>query len=304
MPEPFSDRLLDAIDKIGSPVCVGIDPVLENLPPSVRQRVPPELTGAAAAVDCIYDFSLTVLKTVAGLTPIVKIQSGFFEKYLSEGVEAYHSLVRQARQLGLLVIGDVKRGDLSTTAAGYAQGHVTDPDSPDAITINPMLGIDAIEPFVSAAAKAGRGLFVLVRTSNPGSALFQDVRLSDGRTWSEMLADELNKISVDPAMVGRHGYSLLGAVVGATQEASMATLRSRLPKSIFLLPGYGAQGATAAQTRAAFQNGRGAIVSASRSVIFAHADKKYSEKFGGNWQKCVEQSLIDMKQDLNRVLNG
>src|ERR1700722_3238049 len=304
MMNSFSDRLLDAIHKTGAPVCVGIDPVLENLPPSVRQRVPAELTGTAAAVDCIYDFSLSVLKPVAGLAPIVKIQSGFFEKYLSDGIEAYHSLVRQARQLGLLVIGDVKRGDLSTTAVGYAQGHLADADAPDAITINPMLGMDSVAPFISAAAKAQKGLFVLVRTSNPGSAVLQDAKLADGRSWSELLADELNKLACESELIGRRGYSLVGAVVGATQPAAMKSLRARLPKSIFLLPGYGAQGATAEQTRDAFQNGHGAIVSASRSVIFAHAEPKYAEKFGGNWQKCVEQSLIDMKQDLNRVLGG
>ncbi|HUB25951.1 MAG TPA: orotidine-5'-phosphate decarboxylase [Tepidisphaeraceae bacterium] len=302
MPDAFSDRLLDAIDKTAAPVCVGIDPVLENLPASIRDRCPSELTGTAAAVDCIYDFSLSVLKTVAGLTPIVKIQSAYFEKYQTDGVEAYHSLVHEARNLGLLVIGDVKRGDMSTTATAYAQGHVTDAAAPDAITINPMLGLGALMPFVTAANAASRGLFVLVRTSNPDSAMLQDVKLADGRTWSEMLAEELNKLAGEH--IGRRGYSLIGAVVGATQESAMAAMRARLPRSILLLPGYGAQGATAAMTRAAFQNGTGAIVSASRSVIFAHAEPKYSSRFGGNWQKCVEQSLLDMKQDLKQVLGG
>jgi len=196
----------------------------------------------------------------------------------------------------------VKRGDMSTTATAYAQGHVTDAAAPDAITINPMLGLGALMPFVTAANAASRGLFVLVRTSNPDSAMLQDVKLADGRTWSEMLAEELNKLAGEH--IGRRGYSLIGAVVGATQESAMAAMRARLPRSILLLPGYGAQGATAAMTRAAFQNGTGAIVSASRSVIFAHAEPKYSSRFGGNWQKCVEQSLLDMKQDLKQVLGG
>jgi orotidine-5'-phosphate decarboxylase len=162
--------------------------------------------------------------------------------------------------------------------------------------------MDTLEPFVDVAKKDRKGLFVLIRTSNPGSAALQDVALADGRTWSEMLADRVNEIATGAELVGKRGYSGIGAVVGATQSQTMISLRQRLPKSIFLLPGYGAQGATADQTRAAFQNGYGAIVSASRSILYAHAEAKYAEKFGNNWAKCVEQSVLDMKQDLNRVL--
>jgi orotidine-5'-phosphate decarboxylase len=305
MAELFSDRLLEAIDRCGAPVCVGIDPVLESLPAAVRQRVPPGLGQAEAAVDAIYDFCTTVLQTVAGKVPVVKLQSAFFEKYRWEGVEAYYSLVRQAKELGLLVIGDVKRGDIASTAAAYAAGHLEDSDeavTPDAITVNPMLGMDTLDPFLQAAEKSGKGLFVLVRTSNPGSADFQDAKMADGRTWSQGLADRLNIVAGQANRVGRRGFSTVGAVVGATQEHTMADLRSRLPKSIFLLPGYGAQGASAAQTRAAFANGHGAIVSASRSILYAHAEPRYAEKFGGDWAACVAQAVQDMKQDLNRVV--
>ena len=167
-----------------------------------------------------------------------------------------------------------------------------------------MLGLDTVDPFLQVARENYKGLFALVRTSNPGSALLQDAKLADGRTWSEMLADELNKIATRSENVGRRGYSLIGAVVGATQPHTMISLRARLPKSIFLLPGYGAQGATADQTRAAFQNGYGAIVSASRSILYAHKEPRYAEKFGNNWPKCVEQAVLDMKADLTRVLNA
>src|ERR1700722_5847157 len=228
MPELFSDRLLDAIDRCGAPVCVGIDPILESLPASVRDRVSPGLTPTESAVDAIYDFCTTVLETVAGKVPVVKFQSAFFEKYRWEGVEAYYSLIRRAKELGLLVIGDVKRGDIASTAAAYAAGHLEDSDdavTPDAITINPMLGMDTLEPFLKSADKAGKALFVLVRTSNPGSGELQDAKLAAGRAWSQALADRLNPIAQHTSRIGRRGYSTVAAVVGATQEHTTADLR-------------------------------------------------------------------------------
>ena len=307
MSEHFSDRLLDAIDRCGAPVCVGIDPVLESLPSAVLERVPAEAReeGAnAAAVDAIYDFSLTVLKTVAPLVPVVKIQSAFFEKYQWEGVRAYYALVKHAREMGLLVIGDIKRGDMSTTAIAYAAGHIGDESDayPDAVTLNPLLGVDSMGPFIDAARKFNKGLFILVRTSNLGSGQFQDVKLADGRSWSQMVADTLARVAAAGQFIGRRGFSAIGAVVGATQEQTIPDLRKRLPHSIFLLPGYGAQGAAAAQTRAAFINGSGAIVSASRSILYAHAEAKYAERFGSDWAKCVEQAVLDMKEDLKGTL--
>ncbi|HSV15677.1 MAG TPA: orotidine-5'-phosphate decarboxylase, partial [Tepidisphaeraceae bacterium] len=170
--------------------------------------------------------------------------------------------------------------------------------TPDAITVNPMLGLDTLEPFTKTAAELGKGLFVLVRTSNPGSAELQDVKLADGRTWSEMLAEKLAKVA--DTMTGASGWSSLGAVVGATQTHTMVSLRQRMPKSIFLLPGYGTQGATAEMTRAAFVDGRGAIVSASRSILYAHKDAKYAGE--GDWTRCVLQATLDMKADLRPVL--
>jgi orotidine-5'-phosphate decarboxylase len=164
-----------------------------------------------------------------------------------------------------------------------------------------MLGLDTLQPFIQTATTFGKGLFVLVRTSNPGSADLQDAKLDDGRTWSEMLADKLAPLAANPALVGSSGFSSIGAVVGATQPHTMASLRKRLPQSIFLLPGYGAQGATADMTRSAFINGRGAIVSASRSILYAHREKKYADL--PDWKKCVEQAVIDMKADLASVLS-
>ena len=293
-PLNFADRLLAAIDRAGSPICAGIDPVWENLPPRLRGKGQSDLEH----LDDIFEFSLAFLKTVGPHAAAVKIQSACFERYLPDGVEAYCTLVEEARKLNILTIGDVKRGDIGVTSQAYAAGHLK---VADAITVNPMLGMDTLEPYVQIAREHGNGLFILVRTSNPGSAKLQDVKLADGRTWSEMLAETLNA-TIDDSLVGERGFSLIGAVVGATQTHTMVSLRQRLPRSIFLLPGYGAQGATAEMTAAAFTNGRGAIISASRSILYAHAEPKYSSQFGDDWQKCVEQAVLDMKQDVNRIV--
>lgn len=311
MSELFADRLLDAIERKGAPVCVGIDPIFEMLPdavmggPARRNSDDPE-----AAIDAIFAFTTSLLRIVAPLVPCVKFQSAYFERYLWEGVEAYYSLIAEAAELGVLVIGDVKRGDIGSTASAYAAGHLADISFedqqdvviPDAITVNPFCGLDTIVPFVKTAKEYDKGLFVLVRTSNPGSGDLQDAMLADGRTWSEMLAERLAGIASDPALVGTHGFSSLGAVVGATQPQTMVSLREKLPKSIFLLPGYGAQGATAEMTRAAFVNGKGGLVSASRSILYAHREQKYSQQFGGDWERCVERAVLDMKADLANVL--
>jgi orotidine-5'-phosphate decarboxylase len=307
MSKPFSDRLLEAIDRTGAPICVGIDPMLESLPDSVRGKFADSDRESEAAVDAIFDFTIRLLKIVAPLVPIVKFQSAFFEKYLWEGVEAYYSLIEEARNLGLLTIGDVKRGDIGSTASAYAAAHLEDRTeddeqtaAPDAITVNPMLGLDTLQPFIQTARDEDKGIFVLVRTSNPGSGELQDVKLASGETWSEMLAGKLNVVAQE--WIGSRGFSGLGAVVGATQAHTMQSLRKLLPKSIFLLPGYGAQGATAEMTRAAFINGKGAIVSASRSILYAYREPKYSSRSGGDWEKCVEAAVLDMKEELSQVV--
>ena len=307
MHELFVDRLIDAIAAKGSPICVGIDPVYEQLPEAVAGPIAERnYNDPEAAVDAIFAFTTAVLRAVAPHVPVVKFQSAYFEKYLWEGVEAYYSLIQEAHELGLLVIGDVKRGDIGSTSAAYAAAHLATPPfpdtqevMPDAITINPMLGMDAIEPFIKIARDEGKGLFLLVRTSNPGSADFQDVKLVDGRSWSEMVADTLAPIAEDPSMIGSYGFSNLGAVVGATQTHTMQSIRKRLPRSTFLLPGYGTQGATGEMTRAAFIDGKGAIVSASRSILYAHRDQKYSAIT--DWSQCVLAATLDMKKDLSSV---
>lgn len=301
----FSDQLLKAINDKDSCVCVGIDPNFAKLPDAVAG---PERAGASPQqiIDAYYAFVVGVLDAVAEHACCVKFQSAYFEQYHSEGVEAYYSLIAEAKQKGLLVIGDIKRGDIGATSEAYAAGHLLpmeseDAATPDAVTVNPMLGLDTLGPFLDAAAMCDKGLFVLVRTSHPGSAILQDVKLEDGRTWSEMLAERLNDLASHPRYLGRHGYGLVGAVVGATvgggQPHMMASIRQALPHSIFLLPGYGTQGATAEMTKAAFDSdGRGAIVSASRSVLYPEP------RPGEDWQQAVARAAREMKAELAAFL--
>lgn len=296
----FADDLIEAIEHKRSRVCVGIDPNPNKLPKSIA----PKSHEPRAVIDSFYAFVVGVLDAVAEHAACVKFQSAYFERYHAEGVEAYHSLITEAKSKGLLVIGDVKRGDIGSTSDAYAAGHLDpmaaeDADTPDAITINPMLGLDTIEPFTEAADRNGKGLFVLVRTSNPGSADLQDVELKDGRTWSEALADRLNDLA--QPRIGMRGYSSIGAVVGATQPHTMRSLRQRLPRSIFLLPGYGAQGGTADTARAAFDaNGHGALVSASRSILYPDATP--SAPPGQPWQSAIAHAARAMRNALNAAL--
>jgi orotidine-5'-phosphate decarboxylase len=314
MSEHFADRLLEAIEDKGAPICVGIDPILEMLPEDVA-GAPGERNAndIEASLDAVFEFTTGVLDVVAPHVPCVKFQSAYFEQFLWEGVEAYYSLVQEAVERRMIVIGDVKRGDIGSTSAAYAAGHLMDPAeseeagvvAPHAITVNPFCGLDTLAPFIDMARTLDKGLFVLVRTSNPGSAQLQDVPLTDGRTWSEMLADALAALAEAEGMVGASGWSLLGAVVGATQPQTMQSIRRRLPKSLFLLPGYGTQGATAEMTRAAFdERGQGALISASRSILYAHREAKYRSRFGDDWEKCVEQAVLDMKDDVQRMLGA
>ncbi len=294
----FIDRLVSAIESKRAPICVGIDPIIDNFPDELKPR---NFRDLDACVDSLFDFCLGVLQAVSPVTPIVKFQIAYFEKYLWQGVQAYYELIQEAQNLGLLVIGDVKRGDIGSTSEAYASAHLSDLEfndlddvaSPDAITINPYLGMDAIDPFLKVCREEGKGVFVLVRTSNPGSKDIQDQLMQDGRTVSELVADTLASLAAKREMVGESGYSNLGAVVGATQTHTMQSLRKRLPQSFFLLPGYGTQGATAEMTRAAFdEKGLGALVSASRSILYPKRNA------GEPWQDAVKRAAEMMKADL------
>lgn len=302
----FVDRLLDASDDRGAPICVGLDPVLDRLPASLRQKV--DAGSARSATRAIHAFCSGVLEAVAPFVPCVKLQSACFERYLWPGVEAYHQLIDQARQLGLLVIADAKRGDIGISAAHYAAGCLAEPAfndislaGPDALTINGYLGGDSLEPFLETARREDKGLFVLVRTSNPGGDALQGLPLADGRPVSDAVAQLVATLGDTAQDIGKHGYSLLGAVVGATKPDDAARLRLLMPRQIFLVPGYGAQGGGVREVLPCFnRDGRGAIITASRSVLYAFDPADTSDA----WQKSIAQAARQMRDDVAAGLAG
>jgi orotidine-5'-phosphate decarboxylase len=263
---PFADRLAAAVRSKGTALCVGLDPRLESLPTAIRDRHP----DPAAAYEA---FCLRILDIVAPIVGVVKPQSAFFEACGPAGMTALSNVLRRAKDLGLVTILDAKRGDIASTAAAYAEAAFTALDA-DALTVNPYLGRDAVEPFITAARKDGRGVFVLVRTSNPGARLFQDLEC-DGRPLYQHVADAVAAWDGDLGDVG--------AVVGATHPAELKSLRDRLPNVWFLVPGYGAQGGSAADVRAAIRpDGLRAVVNSSRGVTFPFAPGDV------NWEAAVK----------------
>jgi orotidine-5'-phosphate decarboxylase len=265
----FSDRLAEAVRKKG-PLCVGIDPRWESLPKSFR--IYPSRDGAAEGCE---QFSLRVLELVAPYCGIVKPQAAFFELYGFRGMEALDGVLHQAKEMGFVTILDAKRGDIASTATAYADaafggctinGETFPVWDADSLTINPYLGRDAVEPFLTAAKKSDRGVFVLVRTSNPGAGLFQDL-VCDGKPVYRHVADEV--VRWNASTLGACGLGDVGAVVGATHPRELAELRAAMPNVWFLVPGYGAQGGTAADVKVAYRaDGLGAIVNSSRGVTF------------------------------------
>jgi len=300
----FADRLIAACRAKGSPVCVGIDPVWERLPDEVRKgRDARRVCDVVAGFD---SFVRRVLEAVAPHVPCVKFQSACFERYLWPGVEAYHRLVEHARGLGLIVVGDAKRGDIGVSAEHYAAGCLADPafsdvsstHGPDALTINPYFGKDGIEPFVTLSKAQNKGLFALVRTSNPGGDAVQSLQLADGRSVAEAVAQVVASLGV--SSVGKSGYSLLGAVVGATKPRDVQRLREMMPQQIFLVPGFGAQGGSADDVKACFKaDGTGALITASRSVLFAY-DKDTSRP----WPSAISAAAVKMKQEVAAIINA
>ncbi|HSV26668.1 MAG TPA: orotidine-5'-phosphate decarboxylase, partial [Sedimentisphaerales bacterium] len=266
---------------------------------------------AAAAIDAILAFSTRVLRIVAPLVPAVKINIAYFEKYLAEGLEAYYSLIAEAEDLGLEIIGDVKRADIGHTAEAYAQAHLVNPDfvdteevvMPDAITVNGFAGLDGILPFADIATKTGKGIFVWVRGSNPSAAVLQDFADASGRKMYEKLAEVVASVANQPERIGASGYSNIGMIVGGTSPDATVELRRKYDKIWFLVPGLGAQGATAADCmRFSKSDGTGALISASRSIIYAYEKPIYKTQFGENWEKCIEQSVADTRVELSKAL--
>jgi orotidine-5'-phosphate decarboxylase len=308
--QTFIDRLIGGIRRCGNPVLVGLDPRYELLPAALRGT---GADAAAPAVAAAYQkFCCAVIDVVAPLVAAVKPQAAFFEECGPAGMAALHAVIQHARQHGLLVIVDGKRNDIGSTAAAYAAGFLG-ADSPwgaDALTVNPYLGHDSLTPFVEQAQRCRAGVFVLVKTSNPGGCQFQDLdtrAACDGAPPPVALgpqplylrvAQYVEQLAADSA--GSAAYGAVGAVVGATYPQQLAELRAAMPHAWLLVPGYGAQGATARDVAAAFDpQGLGAIVNNSRGILFAYRREPYSTRFGeSGWQQAVEAATRDMIGEL------
>ena len=314
MASHFADRLCDAVKSKKTSLMVGLDPVYSRLPTVIKShRQMNDEFDADAAVDAIFDFCTQTMRIIAPMVPAVKINIAFFEKYLWEGLETYYALITEADDLGLEVIGDVKRGDIGHTAELYAAAHLENPElagledtlAPDAITINPYTGADGIEPFADMATKQGKGVFVLVRTSNPSAAAIQDFADADGRTMYEKVAEIVAQIGEKPERVGASGYSNIGMVVGGTAPNVTSALRQEYDKVWFLVPGYGSQGASAADClRFCKPDGTGALINASRSIIYAYERPMYKDQFGDDWKRSIEQAVIDAKVELANAMQS
>ncbi len=292
----FADRLLAAIDQKGAPVCVGLDPVYERLPGEMRQAD----ASPSEQIQAMGEFCRMLIELVAPHVPAVKPQEAYFERYGAEGLDVYFQTVTAAKAAGLLVIGDAKRGDIGSTAQAYADAHLRGPAAADALTVNGYFGGDGTQPFIDAAVEGGRGIFALVRTSNPGGAAVQDFVGANGRKFFLHMAQQVAEMGDDAGCVGHSGYSCVGAVVGATYPDEARQLREVMPKQIFLVPGYGAQGATADDCAASFDtDGRGAIVNASRSVIYAFMKDETVP-----WQQAVERGAKAFAADISRAVGG
>ncbi len=299
---PFTDRLETAVRRCKNPVLVGLDPKAEMLPegilPGGKDSSPDELAAA------YNQFCRGVIDVVAPLVPAVKPQAAFFEQIGPQGMAALAEIIQYAQKKGLLVILDGKRNDIGSTAEAYARGLLgpggRSPWGADALTVSPYLGDDSLRPFVDVAVDRSAGLFVLVKTSNPGGGMFQDL-VVDGRPLYQHVADYVEKLATET--VGSCGYGSVGAVVGATYPEQLAELRAQMPHTWFLVPGFGSQGGTASDVAAAFdRRGLGAVINNSRGIIFAHARGQYAERFGpGRWQEAVEAATVDMIEQLRAI---
>lgn len=307
MREHFADRLIGAIKSTGMPGVVALDPVFERLPAALRTGV--SAGDRTAELSAITHYCREAIPVFAQHLPAVKINSAYFERYHAAGVAAYYAMIAEAHRQGLITIGDVKRGDVGHTADQYAAAHIAqhrdervDSGIPDSITINGYFGWDGVKPFSDAAIGGGRGLFVLVRTSNESAGTVQDVVTADGRKVHELVAGLVASWAGESPTLGAAGYSSIGAVVATRNAKDASQLRELMPQSIFLVPGYGAQGGTAEALKPYFKSdGGGAIIAAGRSVIFAHETPAYATRHGGDWKACIDAACVDFKADLQRV---
>lgn len=299
--------LIEAIQEKKSPIVVGLDPRLNQIPTEIKEKHFKEHGKTfRAAAESLVEFNKIIIDAVKDLVPAVKPQVAFYEQFGVEGLEAYKRTCEYAKEKGLIVVGDIKRGDIGSTSDAYAEGHLGFADiegeklnafSVDMVTVNPYLGDDSLKSFVDQIEKHDRGMFVLVKTSNPTSSQLQNLKV-DGKTIYEIVAGMVNDWTEKTE--NYKGYSPVGAVVGATYPEESIKLRALMPKAYFLVPGYGAQGASGKDITGCFnEDGLGAIVNSSRGIIFAYQKEEYKNLSVG---EAARKAVEDMKMDINNAL--
>ena len=296
------DTLIEKIIQKQNPTCVGLDTSFDYLPDAMRAGA----STAEDAADAILMFNRGIIDAVSDIVPSVKVQIAYYEQYGPAGMRAFLETLRYAKEQGLVVITDAKRNDIGATASQYATAYLGESKvgetvfsafPSDFLTVNGYLGSDGILPFVEQCKAHDKGIFVLVKTSNPSSGELQNLKLEDGRTVYECMGDMVEKWG--EGTVGKYGYSSVGAVVGATYPEEAKVLRARLPRTFFLVPGYGAQGANAEMLKNCFDsNGLGGVVNNSRGVLCAY------KKRGGSYDEAARAACLDMKADLLGVLGA
>ncbi len=296
------EQLAARIRAMKNPTVAGLDTRIEYLPESfVNEILPQGIHTFEDAAEAVYRYNVRLIDALCDIVPSVKVQVAYYEMYGPAGMVAYDKTIRYAKEKGMIVMADVKRNDIGATAACYANAYIGTTDMPDGAqrafaadiaTINPYLGVDGVKPFADACRDHGTGIFVLVKTSNPSSGQLQDMRFEDGRTLYEAVADLVEQWGEETR--GESGYSAVGAVVGATYPQQGTALRARMPHAFFLVPGYGAQGATGADIAGCFDaNGSGAIVNASRSILCA-----WKKREGMAFDEAARAEAIRMREDL------
>jgi orotidine-5'-phosphate decarboxylase len=307
----FADRLIERIEAKGTPCVVGLDPRIDLMPRFITKEARRIYGDAGESIRyCINEYHKRIIRIIAGYVPAVKPQSAFFEQYGIPGIQGFTDTVYEAKRCGLLVIADAKRNDISSTAQAYANAFigttpVFDVSRPefnaDCITVSPYLGSDSLSPFVETCKKYGKGIFVLVKTSNPGSSDLQDLKVElDGKQMPLYMAVAglVNRFGKE--VMGKKGYSSISAVVGATFPEQARELRKAMPNAFFLVPGYGAQGGTAEDVVPCFnEDGLGAVVSASRSITYNFKSLDITE---AEFDKLIEERIKQMVSDVNSAI--
>ena len=304
------EKLVRGIKEKDAPIVVGLDPTLAMIPSHIMERAVSERGRTLeAAADAIFEFNRAIVDDVYDLIPAVKPQIAMYEQFGIPGMEAFKKTVDYCHEKGLIVIGDVKRGDIGSTSEAYANAHLGGievggefiaPFGEDFATVNPYLGSDGIKPFLKVCKEQDKGIFILVKTSNPSSGELQDKRLEgEDKKLYELVADYVNEWGAE---LVKEGYSEVGAVVGATYPEVGAILRKLMPKSFILVPGYGAQGGKGEDLGCYFnEDGLGAIVNSSRGIIAAYKQERYSRFSDEDFSKASRQAVLDMKEDLKKV---